>query len=113
MSNRNRNIGAARAARAAAITATAPAAAEAPLPPLTNEEMNSVIVTLELPVMAVNVILNALGAKPYAEVAVVIGMIKQQGDRAVDDWRMTQAAKAAGERTPPPSLADVAAKMGG
>lgn len=85
----------------------------APSSPLTADEMNSVMVTLELPVSAVNVILNALGSKPYLEVAMVIGLIKQQGDMAVDRWRMAQAAKAAGEKTPPPSLADVAAKMGG
>jgi hypothetical protein len=38
------------------------------------------VISIELPVAAWNIVMNALGGRPYAEVAEVISAIKQQAE---------------------------------
>lgn len=38
------------------------------------------VIAIELPVAAWNIVMNALGGRPYAEVAEVISAIKQQAE---------------------------------
>ena len=41
------------------------------------------MISIELPVQAWNVVLNALGQRPFAEVAELIEQIKKQGESAI------------------------------
>ena len=44
---------------------------------------HEVMIKLELPVVSVNKILQVLGNSPFVEVANLIAMIKQQGERQI------------------------------
>ena len=43
-------------------------------------KLESKVIAIELPVAAWNIVMNALGNRPYAEVADVISAIKQQAE---------------------------------
>jgi hypothetical protein len=53
--------------------------------------MENTQITLTLTVNQCNIILNALAARPYAEVADVIAAIKAQGEKAVAELQATAA----------------------
>jgi hypothetical protein len=49
--------------------------------------MENTPITLTLTVNHCNIVLNALMARPYGEVAEVIVLIKEQGEKAVADLK--------------------------
>ena len=48
-------------------------------------------ITLTLTVNQCNIVLNALAARPYAEVADVIATVKAQGEKAVAEFKAAVA----------------------
>lgn len=64
-------------------------------PPVQEDPLNNVPIKLELPVIAVNMILTMLSQLPYAQSANVITAIRQQGDPQVAAAREVLAAAAA------------------
>lgn len=48
-------------------------------------------ITLTLTVNQCNIVLNALAARPYGEVAEVIASVKEQGEKAVAELQATAA----------------------
>lgn len=59
-------------------------------PPEQPVSVENVAITLTLTAGSVNVVLGALTKLPYADVAQIIASIKQQGDAAIDRWRVSQ-----------------------
>jgi hypothetical protein len=49
--------------------------------------MENVQITLTLTINHCNIVLNALTARPYGEVAEVIALIKEQGEKAVAELK--------------------------
>ena len=47
------------------------------------------VIAIELPVAAWNIVMNALGGRPYAEVAEVISAIKQQAEAKLKEPEVT------------------------
>jgi hypothetical protein len=53
--------------------------------------MEKMEIALTLTIAQCNIILNALAARPYAEVADVIAAVKAQGEKAVAELQATAA----------------------
>lgn len=53
--------------------------------------MEKMEIALTLTIAQCNIILNALAARPYAEVADVIAAVKSQGEKAVAELQATAA----------------------
>jgi hypothetical protein len=53
--------------------------------------MENAPITLTLTVNQCNIVLNALAARPYGEVAEVIAAVKAQGEKAVAEFRASIA----------------------
>jgi len=49
--------------------------------------MENTPITITLTVHHCNIVLQALAARPYGEVAEVIALIKEQGEKAVSDLK--------------------------
>lgn len=47
-------------------------------------------ISIELPIAAWNIVMNALGARPYAEVAELIPAIKQQAEGQLKEAEVSQ-----------------------
>ena len=58
---------------------------------------NEVMIKLELPIASVNKILQVLGNSPFVEVANLIALIKQQGERQIAAIQAQAEAQAASE----------------
>ena len=58
---------------------------------------HEVMIKLELPVASVNKILQVLGNSPFVEVANLIALIKQQGERQIATIQAQAEAQAASE----------------
>ena len=54
--------------------------------------MDNVIIDLKLTAAQVNLVLSALGQRPFGEVVDLIGEIKRQGDAAIERHRAAAAA---------------------
>lgn len=55
--------------------------------------MDNIIITVRLKTDQVNLILQKLGQCPFVEVAELIGLIKEQGDAALNQARLLREAE--------------------